>query len=153
MEGDWKVELANFFEELRILKESKQEALKNFNQFCEFVVENAFETLQDELIQYSIKSKVIKVAGKSIAFQINFGKSRISRFKYIICLPKGSLDLRLKLKLRGRKTKTSEPEEKEIDFKKEISPDHILDLEKEDILHDVIEKYKNFVYEAEAVTE
>ena len=153
MAGDWKAELANFFEELQILKESKQEALKDFIQFCEFVVETAFETLEDELIQYGIKSKIIKITGKSIAFQINFGKSRISHFKYIIYLPKGSLNLKLKLKLKGRKTKNSEAEEKEIDFKKEISPDRILDLEKEDIIQDVLEKYKNFVYESEAVLE
>jgi hypothetical protein len=153
MAGDWKVELANFFEELRILKESKHEALEDFNQFCEFVVETAFETLEDELIQYGIKSKIIKVAGKSIAFQINFSRSRISHFKYTIYFPKGSLNLKLKLKLRGRKTKNSDADEKEIDFKIETGPNRILDLEKEDIIQDVIEKYKNFVYESEAVRE
>jgi len=127
--------------------------LKDFNQFCEFVVETAFETLGDELIHYGLKTKIIKVVGRSIAFQINFGKSRISHFKYTIYLPKGSLDLKLKLKLRGRKSKNSEAEEKEIDFKKEISPNHILDIEKEDIIYDVIEKYKNFIFESEAVIE
>ena len=44
---DWKLNLANYFEELRILRESKQEALDNFNQFCEFIAEPAFESLED----------------------------------------------------------------------------------------------------------
>ncbi|MFW6123752.1 MAG: hypothetical protein ACOC5G_00870 [Acidobacteriota bacterium] len=153
MEKDWKVELANFFEELRIIKASKYESLKDFNQFCEFVVEPAFENLEDELIQYGIKSKIIKIKGKSIAFQINFGKSRIGHFKYVISLPPGSLNLRLKLKLRGRRTKKSEAEEEEVDFMKEVNPNNILDLDKEEIIQDVIEKYRNFIYKSEAVRE
>ncbi len=150
---DWKVELANFFEELRILKASKQETVKDFNQFCEFVVEPGFENLEDEVIHYGVKSKITKTPGKSIAFQINFGKSRIINFQYMIYLPKGSLNLKLRLKLRGRKTKKSEAEEKETDFMEKIDPRHILDLEKEDIIQDVIEKYRSFVYESEAVIE
>jgi hypothetical protein len=153
MEKDWKVELANFFEELRILRASKQESLKDFNQFCEFVVEPAFESLEDELIQYGIKTKIIKIRGKSIAFQINFDKSRISNFKYIIYLPHGSLSLRLKLKLRGRRTKKSEAEEKELDFMEGTNPEDILDLDKEDVIQDVIEKYRNYIYESEAIIE
>jgi len=153
MGKDWKVELANFFEELRILRASKQESLNDFNQFCEFVVEPAFESLEDELIQYGIKSKIIKIKGKSIAFQINFGKSRICNFKYVIYLPKGSLSLRLKLKLKGRRTKKDPAEEKEADFMKETSPEDVLDLDKEEVIQDVIEKYRNFIYESEAVIE
>jgi len=153
MEKDWKVELANFFEELRIIKASKQETLKDFNQVCEFVIEPAFESLEDELIQYGIKSKIIKIKGKSITFQINFGKSNISNFKYMIYLPKGSLNLKLKLKLRGRRTKKSESEERETDFMTEVSPENILDLDKEEVIQDIIEKYRNFVYESEAVIE
>ena len=153
MDKDWKVELANFFEELRILRTSKQESLKDFDQFCEFVVEPAFESLEDELIQYGIKSKIIKIKGKSIAFQINFGKSSISNFKYVIYLPKGSLNLRVKLKLRGRRTKKSEAKEEEVDFMEGIDPDDILDLDKEEIILDVIKKYRNFIYKSEAVME
>jgi len=128
MGKDWIVELANFFEELRILKVSKQEALKSFSQFCEFVVEPAFENLEDELAQYGIKSKIIKIKNKSIAFQINFRKSKIGHFKYII-------------------------EEKEVRFMKEIDPNHILDLDKEEVIQDVIKKYRDFIYESEAVME
>jgi hypothetical protein len=153
MGKDWIVELANFFEELRILKVSKQEALKSFSQFCEFVVEPAFENLEDELAQYGIKSKIIKIKNKSIAFQINFRKSKIGHFKYIILLPQGALNLRLKLKLRSRKTKRSDAEEKEVRFMKEIDPNHILDLDKEEVIQDVIKKYRDFIYESEAVME
>lgn len=153
MGKDWKVELANFFEELRILRASKQESINDFNQFCEFVVEPAFESLEDELIQYGIKSKIIKIKGRSIAFQINFVKSRIGHFKYIIVLPKGSLSLKLKLRLRGRKTKKDPAEEKTMDFMKKTNPEDVLDLDKEEVIQDVIEKYRNFIYESEAVVE
>jgi hypothetical protein len=153
MEKDWKVKLANFFEELRILRTSKQESLKDFDQFSEFVVEPAFESLEDELIQYGIKSKIIKIKGKSIAFQINFGKSSISNFKYIIYLPQGSLSFKLKLKLRGRRTKKSEAKEEDLDFMEGINSDEILDLDKEEVIQDVIEKYRNFIFKSEAVAD
>jgi hypothetical protein len=153
MGHEWKVELANFFEELRILKASKQETIKDFNQFCEFVVEPAYESLEDEFSQYGIKSRIIKIKDKSIAFQINFGKSRISQFKYILYLPQGSLKLRLKLKLRGRKTKKSEAEESIQDFMKETEPKNMLDMDKEQVIQDIIEKYRDFIYKSEAAVE
>ncbi|MBD3413569.1 MAG: hypothetical protein GF421_03940 [Candidatus Aminicenantes bacterium] len=153
MGNEWKIELANFFEELRILEASKQETLKDFNDFCEFVVEPAFENLEDELSQYEIASKIIKVQGRSIAFQINFSKSRISQFKYIIVLPQGSLKMRLKLTLRGRKTKKSEAKEATQDFMEGIDPFQMLDLDKEQVIQDIIEKYRDFIFKSIAAVE
>jgi hypothetical protein len=145
---DWKLNLANYFEELRILQESKQEALENFGQFCEFVAEPAFESLEEELQPYGIRSKIKTERGKSISFMIYFPKSRIENFHYIIRLPKNSLELTLKLKIRGRKSKSSPFEDREQPFMKEIAPREVLKLEKSALIQDVIEFYRHFNFEA-----
>ncbi len=144
---DWKLNLANYFEELRILQESKQEARENFTQFCEFVAEPAFESLEEELQQYGIRSKIKIERGKSIAFLINFPKSRIDNFHYIIRLPKNSLELTLKLKIRGRKNKYSPFQESEQPFMKDIAPREVLKLEVSALIQDIIEFYRHFNFE------
>jgi len=40
-----------------------------------------------------------------------------------------------------------------VDFMEGIDPDDILDLDKEEIILDVIKKYRNFIYKSEAVME
>jgi len=57
MGNDWKENLASFFEGISILEISKKETIENFNQFCEFIVEPGFESLDEELKQFGIKSK------------------------------------------------------------------------------------------------
>ncbi|TET22461.1 MAG: hypothetical protein E3J76_04755 [Candidatus Aminicenantes bacterium] len=152
MGNEWKENLASFFEGLRILEISKKETIENFDQFCEFIVEPGFESLDEELKQFGIKSKSSKSKGKSITFQINFTKSRIDNFQYIIFLPKNSLELKLKLRIRGRKRKKSLMEEKEEPFMENVEPLDILKLKKEDIILDVIEYYRRFKYEAHGKT-
>ncbi len=144
---DWKLNLANYFEELRILQESKQEALDNFEQFCEFVAEPAFESLQEELQQYGIRSRTRTERGKSIALLIYFPKSRIDNFHYVIRLPKNALELTLKLKIRGRKNKSSPFQDSEQPFMKDIAPREVLKLEKSAVIQDVIEYYRHFNFE------
>ena len=51
MGKDWKEDLASLFEDLFIIAGSKQETLMNFNQFCEFIAEPAFESMKDEYYQ------------------------------------------------------------------------------------------------------
>ena len=64
MTEDWKENLASFFEGYRIIEKSKDETIKNFDQFCEFVVEPAFESLGEELENYRITSKIKRDKGK-----------------------------------------------------------------------------------------
>ena len=58
MEEDWKDELASYFEEYNILEVSKVETLENFEHFSEFVAEPAFESIQEELKVYHVKSRI-----------------------------------------------------------------------------------------------
>jgi len=148
MGSDWKEDLTNFFEEFSIIETSKKEALEDFDQFCEFIVEPAFESLAEALKELGIKSKSRRTKDKSISFQINFPGSRIDNFQYIICLPKNSLEMRLKLRIRGRKNKKSVMGQKEESFMEAVNPVGVLKLKKEDIIQDVIRHYRNYILEA-----
>ena len=57
MGSDWKKDLASFFEEYAIIETSKKETLDDFDQFCEFIAEPAFENLSGALKELGIKSK------------------------------------------------------------------------------------------------
>ncbi len=148
MGSDWKEDLTNFFEEFSIIETSKKEALEDFDQFCEFIAEPAFESLAEALKELGIKSKSKRTKGRSISFQINFPGSRNDNFQYIICLPKNSLELRLKLRIKGRKNKKSVIGEKEESFMEAVNPSGVLKLKKEDIIQDVIRQYRNYILEA-----
>ena len=145
--SDWKENLASFFEDVELIAKCQQETLDSFDQFCEFIAEPAFESLADELKKYRIKSRIKKTKDKSISFQINFPGSNIDNLSYIIYLPPNSVELGLKLKLKGRKSKNSLPEIKEESFMAQVEPSNLLKLPKEEIIQDVIEHYKNFIYQ------
>lgn len=147
MEKDWTENLSKLYQEIQILENSKKEACEYFNQFCEFIAEPAFESLEDELKKYGVRAKLKRNKSHSIVFQINFPKSRIEHFHYILDLPQDSLELKLKLRVKVRKKKTSLPVEKELPFMTEMSPPDILKLQKEDLLQDIIEHYRQFVFE------
>lgn len=154
MTKDWKENLASFFDGYRIIERSKEDTIKNFDQFCEFVAEPAFESLGEDLENYRITSKIKKDKGKSITFQINFPKSKVENFLYIIMFPKNSLELQLKLSIRGRKDINSPMEgTKEGLFMKDVAPSEILKLKKEDLIQDVIEHYRNFCFKAATQTD
>jgi hypothetical protein len=148
MGSDWKKELAGFFEEYAIIETSKKEALDDFDQFCEFIAEPAFENLSNELKGFGIKSKTQRIKGKSVIFLIHFPGSRIDNFHYSICLPKNSIQMRLTLRIRGRKTRKNPLEEKMLPFMEGINPAGVLKLKKEDVIMDVIRRYRHFVLES-----
>jgi len=148
MGSDWKKDLSGFFEEYTIIETSKKETLDDFDQFCEFIAEPAFENLSGELKEFAIRSKAKRNKGKSITFQINFPGSRIDNFHYAICLPKNSVELRLTLRVRGRKNTRSVMEEKQTPFMNGVNPRSVLKLKKEDIIHDIIRRYRDFVLES-----
>ncbi|MGD9347192.1 MAG: hypothetical protein PVH84_15105 [Candidatus Aminicenantes bacterium] len=145
--------MASFFEGYRIIERSKEDTIKNFDQFCEFVAEPAFEILGEELENYRITSKVKKEKGRSITFQINFPKSKVENFLYTILFPKNSLELQLKLQIRGRKNIHSPMQETEERFMKDTTPSEILKLNHEDLIQDVIEHYRNFCFKAATQTD
>ncbi|MBC7364191.1 MAG: hypothetical protein H5U07_06580 [Candidatus Aminicenantes bacterium] len=147
-EEKWKQELNRYFEGLRIIEKYQQEAREHFAQFCEFIVEPAFEALEKELKDRKIKIKYFKEKYKFIHLQINFPDSRVDNFHYRIVLPKNSLELKLVQKIAGRKDKKSPLQKKEGPFMPEVKPGEILKLSKEDILMDVINRLKEFNYAA-----
>ena len=148
MGSEWKKDLSGFFEEYAIIETSKKETLDDFDQFCEFIAEPAFENLSEAFKHFGITSKSQRTRGKSITFKINFSGSRIDNFHYSICLPKNSIELRLTLRISGRKNKRSIMEEKPLPFMDNINPAGVLKLKKEDIIHDTIQHYRDFVLEA-----
>jgi hypothetical protein len=152
MTKNWKENLASFFEGYRIIERSKEETLKNFDQFCEFVAEPAFESLQEELKNYRVPSKIKRSGGRSITFQINFPKSRIENFIYVIRFPRNSIELQLKLVIRVRRTKKSSLEENELPFMKDVVPTEIMKIKIEDLIQDIIERYRNFCFESATKT-
>ena len=148
MGSDWKEDLATFFEEYAIIETSKKETLDDFDQFCEFIAEPAFENFSAALRHFGITSKSQRTRGKSITFKINFPGSRIDNFHYAICLPKNSIELRLTLRIIGRKNKRSVMEENPLPFMDGINPAGVLKLKKEDIILDIIRLYRDFVLES-----
>lgn len=145
--SDWKDKLASFFEDIRIIEKCKEQTLKDFDQFCEFIAEPAFESLIEELQKQRIKSKYRRSKKKSIDFQISFPGSRIDQFHYIIYLPKNSIELRPRLLTKGRKSKEGRLETAERAFLEESKPEELLKLPKEKVIIDVIEHYKNYIFE------
>ncbi len=152
-EDGWKKSFSYFLEDLRIIEECKGETPENFNQFCEFIAEPSFESLSEELRKYGIKSEYKIKKRKWISFEVKFPKSRIDNFHYIVILPRNSIELKLKLRTRGRRTKKSLIEEKVEIFMKDVLPSEILKLPKEDLILDVIKRYRNFSYEILTKTE
>jgi hypothetical protein len=148
MGSDWKDDLRSFFEEFTIVETSKKETLEDFDQFCEFIAEPAFEVLAEALKEFRIKAKFQRTRGKSITFQTNFPGLRIENFQYIIFLPKNSVELRLKLQIKGRMNSRSVMEKREEPFMESVSPKGVLKLKKEDIIKDVIGHYRNFILTA-----
>lgn len=148
MGSDWKKDLTAFLEERAIIETSKKETLDDFDQFCEFIVEPAFESLSEALDHFDITSKSKRAKGKSVTFLISFPGSRIDNFLYSICLPKNSVEMRLTLRIGGRKNKKNIMEEKTSAFMDSINPAGVLKLKKEDVIVDIIRHYRDFVLES-----
>lgn len=144
---NWRDDTKDLFEDLTIIEISKKETLDNFDQFCEFIAEPAFENLTDELKNYKIKAK-FKRKRSSIHFWMNFYRSNIDDFHYIISLPKNSIELKLKLKIKGRPSKKSPLVEKELQFMKDVDSSEVLKLKLEDLIKDVLDQYRKLKYEA-----
>ena len=145
-EDGWKENLRSCFAGIRLIEQCQHETLVNFGQFCEFIAEPAFEALTEGLKEFGLRTKLSKVKNKSVAFEIAFPKTSIAQFVYIIALPKNSVDMKLRLKIRGRKTESCEFEDTDLSFMERVTPGEVLKLKKEDLLSDVIERYRDFMY-------
>jgi hypothetical protein len=145
---DWKTELANHFENVRVIELCQAETVGQFEQFCEFIAEPAFESLADELALRKIKSRQHKVKGRSISFIICFPETKEDQFQYRISLPKNSVELRLKLQVKARRTPKTDYQTTDEDFMPGLFPFKVLRMDKDEVLSDVVRHYCDFCYTA-----
>jgi hypothetical protein len=145
---DWRAELKNHFENIRILEKCQAETVLQFAQFCEFIVEPAFEALADEIASYRVKARFQRTKGRDIRLSLTFPGSKDEQFQYRIFIPKNSVELRLGLMTKARKNLRSDYKTAEETFMPDLAPAEVLKLSKEDVILDVLEHYRNFSYEA-----
>ena len=140
----WKDELRKYFESVKIIQKSKSETQESFEQFCEFIAEPAFESLEDEMKAYGIRVRFFKEKGHSIHFEFFFSGSKIDNYHYKIILPRNSYELRLNLVLKGRKEPHSALEEAREDFMKDVFPSEVMKISKDQLVRDIIAHYRDF---------
>ena len=145
---DWKTEIKNHFENVRILAKCQAETLIHFEQFCEFIVEPAFEALAEEIASFGVKLKFQKSKGRDIRLSLSFPGSKDEQFQYRILLPKNSVELRLGLTTKGRKNLKTDFKTEEGVYMAGLSAAAVLKLTKEDVILDVLEHYRDFSYKA-----
>ena len=144
----WKDELRKHFEAVKLIEKAKADTLESFSQFCEFIVEPAFESLQEEMKEYGIKVRLHENKGTSIGFEFSFPGSNTDQFHYRITLPKNAYELRLGLVVRGRSSKSAHLDETVLEFMKGLAPGEIMKVSKEDLIRDVIERYRDYTLTA-----
>src|SRR5512136_1904742 len=145
---DWKKDLASHFENVHVIEQCQAEVVGQFDQFCEFIAEPAFESLTDELSRYRIKSEHQKTKGRSIRFTILFPGSKDDQIHYRISLPKNSVELRLKLQIKARRTPKADYETTDEDFMPGLFPFKVLRMDKDEVVADVVKHYTGFCYAA-----
>ena len=143
---NWEYELKSHFDNLRVIQSCKAETLLKFEQFCEFIVELAFEALSGELKAKGVRSKIRKHKSRSIGMEIRIPGPRPGWFEYSLTLPRNSVDLKMTLRTRGRWADRTEAEETVEAFMESADSARVLKTAKEDIILDVIERYRDFVY-------
>jgi len=145
---DWKDRLRIFFESIDVLERCQLETRKNFTQFCEFIAEPAFEALSEEMKQYKIKCKFWTRKGRSTGIHFDFPSSGVNSFQYIISLPKNAVQMKLRLQIRGRKSPQAPLEESEETFMEKVPPERVMKIGKEELLNDIVERFRNYTYQA-----
>ncbi len=143
---DWKLRLRLFIDSISILERCQYETRENFKQFCEFIAETAFESLAEELKEYKIKSKFWTETGRSTGIRMDFPNSRVPSFHYIISLPANSVQMVLRLQVKGQASSGSASKDVDKAFMESVPPDKVLKIGKEELVVDIIEHFKDFVY-------
>lgn len=144
----WKKVLQDCFEKIRLIERCQNETKENFAQFCEFIAEPAFEALEEALKDYGLKTWYKKEGINLVRFEISFPKSREVQFSYGIYLPPNSIQMKLKLIIRGRQGKGSPLRERVETFMEHIAPENILGISKEELMEDILKRYRDFMIES-----
>ncbi len=145
MSGDtWKDELRKHFEAFRLIEKAQADTRESFTQFCEFIAEPAFESLQEEMKDHGVKVRLRQEKGFAVDFELSFPGTNTDNFHYRIFLPKNAYELKPGLVLKGRKSKSGPLEEKAAEFMKGLSPAGVMKIAKEDLIRDILERYGEF---------
>jgi hypothetical protein len=145
---DWKDRLRIFFESIEVLERCQGETRENFTQFCEFIAEPAFEALTEEMKQYKVRCKFWTRRGKSTGIHFDFPGSGANSFQYVISLPKNAIQMKLRLQIKGRKSAQAPLEESEETFMEKVLPDKVMKISKEELLNDIVERFRNYIYQS-----
>lgn len=145
---DWKQVLREHFEGARIIERCKGETGGHFDQFCEFIVEPAFEALAEEIETYGVAARFQKLKGKSVRIVLCFPNSKDEQFRYRLGLPQNSIELKLVLVTEGRRNRKLDFIARTEQFRPDLKTEEILKLDKDDIILDLLERYRGFVYES-----
>jgi hypothetical protein len=146
--ADWRDQLRGCFEDIAILERCRKETAEDFQQFCEFIAEPAFEALEDELKGYEIKASHAIRRGRSISLQVDFRRSKLDHFHYAIVLPRNSVELKLQVQVRGRRTPKGPLEERTEPFLPATPPEKVMKTAREDLIAAVISRYRDFILES-----
>lgn len=144
LDEKWKDQLRTYFEHLRIIEKCKHDTLEHFAQFTEFIAEPAFEALEEALKPHGIRVGFKKEKGTAVVFDISFPRLKEMNFRYIIMLPRNSVELKLNRKTVGRRSPRALTEEEFGPFFEGLSSVEIMKLTKERILEDIIARYRDF---------
>ena len=152
-EQDWKKDLRSCFDDLQVIDRCRSEAVGQFDKFCEYVVEPAFEALIEEFLRHEIKCRTVRIKGSSIQLEVKFPRSKEDHFHYSLWLPKHVVELKMKLTLRCRKAPGGPMEEKTMAFIAKAPAAEILRIDKDALAQDVVARYKKFLYETAVISE
>jgi len=144
----WKNEIRKHFDAFRLIEKAQADTRESFTQFCEFIAEPAFESLQEEMKDHGVRVRFRQEKGLAIDFELSFPGSKTDNFHYRITLPKNAYELKPGLVLRGRKSKTAPLEEKAAEFMKGRSLSEIMKISKEELIRDILERYGEFTLAA-----
>ncbi|MBN2198459.1 MAG: hypothetical protein JW747_01265 [Candidatus Aminicenantes bacterium] len=147
-EDSWKERLRNVLGDFDLLEKCKRDTLDNFQQFCEFIAEPAFESLRLEFRRHRIKTSYGRLKKRAVYFRVNFRRSRADNFYYVLILPANAVEMRLRLLLRGRRAPHAALEDREEAFLPLLAPSEVMKIDREALILDVITRYQEFNYRA-----
>jgi len=142
---DWKEEIASCFDDLRILEKCRTEVDAKFAHFYEFVARPAFEALAEQFKPHRIRCAFGRSRDNRFHFEATFPGRREPQFEYCLWVPPRAVELSFMLTLQGRPFPGGAIQEKTFPFLKSAAAADILRLDKDDLAHDVVARYKRFV--------
>jgi len=143
--SDWRNEIKACFDDLRILEKCRAEVGEQFAHFSDFVTESAFAGVAEEFKSYGVRCKYWRTRDNKLHFQAAFPGRKETQFEYVLWVPRKAVELTLMMTVKGRPSPTGEFLEKSFPFLKKTPPAEILKMNRDDLAHDIVSRYKHFV--------